>query len=94
MKHHCLCLCHAAPDERFRSDGADVYDAIAAATACDTCRHVHCLAMLATDLPCETPSAAQLRCGVRTPGGPTVRTDNGEANPYLPPRRWIGEDGG
>lgn len=49
LLYMCFCACHA--DSKIVSFiPADLEDAIAAATACDSCRDSHCLALLPTRL--------------------------------------------
>lgn len=65
-----------------RADGVDLRDPVEAIVACRTCRAFH-----------EEAIACEPRAEVRHPPK-TIRTDNGECNPYLPPQAWQGEDGG
>jgi hypothetical protein len=81
MRRRCLCKCHeGGHGDRLRADGVDLCDAVEAVVACTQCRRAHLEAIAIL------PQASVHR--------PTIRAENGPANPYLPPTEWTGEDGG
>lgn len=91
----CVCRCHSEPDlcdRAFPFSGVDVCDAVAAVFACQSCKNMHCPALLdTTPLSVRTP---QRGVQVTTPDGQQMTWDEYQREMEKRAESWRHQDNG